>query len=52
MRSDVEVKRGVEFIQHVMPPENGGKWTAECCNTRLTLPTLLHAGYNSLKLFF
>ena len=28
-----------------MPPKFGGKWGAECFNSRLPLPTLLHAGY-------
>ena len=32
-----------------MPQEFGGKFGAECLNTRLPLPTLLHAGY-SVKL--
>ena len=36
-------------IPHVMPPEFGGKQGVECLNTRLTLPTLLHAEY-SVKL--
>ena len=35
--------------QHTMPPKFGRKWGAECLNTRLPLPTLLHAGY-SVKL--
>ena len=30
-------------------PEFRGKWGAECLNSRLSLPTLLHAGY-SVKL--
>ena len=31
--------------QHTIPPEFGRKCAAECLNTRLLLPTLLHAGY-------
>ena len=29
------------FIQHVLPAEIGGKWRAECLNTRLPLLTYL-----------
>ena len=32
-----------------MPPEFGGKWEADCLNTRVPLSTLLHEGY-SVKL--
>ena len=29
-----------------MPPQFGGKWGAECLNTRFPLPTLLLVGYS------
>ena len=34
---------------HAMSPEFGGRWGAECLNTRFPLPTLLYARY-SVKL--
>ena len=37
----VEAKRGVATL-HAMPPEFDGN----CLNTRLSLPTLTHAGYS------
>ena len=39
-------------IQHAIPPEFGGKWGAECLNTRFPLPTMLCAGYNVNLIFF
>ena len=35
--------------QYKMRQEVGGKWVAECLNTRLSLPILLHVEY-SVKL--
>ena len=50
LRFGVMAKCGVEFRHsYAMLPEFGGKWGADCHNTRFLLPKLLFAEY-SLKL--
>ena len=48
LHSGVEAKRGYKF-RHSMPLEFGEKFGAECLNTKLSVPVLLHAAAAALS---